>query len=576
MLVYLKKAIRAARSEGVRSVLVRFIQITNSRRRNREYREWVRKYDTFTDIDRRSIQDVIETLPIKPIISILMPVYDIDEDLLRRAIDSVVNQVYPSWELCIADDASTRSHIRRTLSEYAEKDPRIRVVFRETNGHISASSNSALELATGIYTALLDHDDELAPHALFCVAREINAFPLTDLVYSDEDIIDRRGRRYSPVFKPDWSPETFYSVNFINHLIVYRTELIRRVGGFRLGFEGSQDYDLALRVSEIVEPANVRHIPRILYHWRSLPGSVALDSSEKSYAHDRARKSITEHFNREGISVTVSRGFREWHRVSYALPAPAPSVSLIYSGTNQGRDTAAKILKRTEYPSMQVILAQDYASEGDHAHPSKNVTDFSSLNAAADHAAGDVLCFIAAETTFRNKDWLRKMVGLVMQEHIGVAGPRIVYPFGRIKSAGLILGIKGGVGRAHHGESKYGLGNFFRLQVTQNVSALPIDCLVIRKEVFDEVGGFDAGEFPHEYADVDLCLRLLDRNYRNVWTPWSELTQANERVFKKGPELDALKARWPGYFERDPYYNPNLSVEAEDLSFAFPPRIPRI
>jgi len=495
-----------------------------------------------------------------------MPVYDVEEKWLRLAIESVLAQSYPCWEFCIADDHSPSAHIRKVLDEYASRDDRIKVVYRHENGHISAASNSALELVTGEFTALLDHDDEFSPHALFFVAREINEFPQVAMIYSDEDKIDPRGRRTAPSFKPDWSPELFYSLNMITHLSVYRTSALRSVGGFRVGLEGSQDYDLGLRVSEGLEPGKIRHIPRILYHWRSIPGSVALDSSQKTYAHDRARKSISEHFERSGIAAKVSRGYRELHRATYVLPDPPPKVSLIIVGKGR-KDGAERIRANTAYTNLEIIETEEETTASE--------IDFGSLNEASKKATGSLLCFIGTDSVVRDERWLDELVGIAVQKNIGAVGPRIVYPNRTIKSAGLIAGIGEGMGRAHHGISKYRLGNFYRLQAVNDVSSLPADCLVIASDLFRSVRGFEAETFPKEYADVDLCFRLLKQGCRNVWTPWSEVIQSTERKFPRSLELDTLKRRWPEYFECDPYYNPNLTDRAEDLSLAFPPRVPR-
>jgi glycosyltransferase involved in cell wall biosynthesis len=576
MLRDLKKARKFFNSEGVRGLYRGLMRKVATDRRNRIYQDWITKYDVLTDQDLTQIASKIKDLNLKPLISILMPVYNVDEKWLRIAIGSVVDQSYPYWELCIADDNSPASHIKKVLNEYVDRDNRIKVVYRGQNGHISAASNSALELATGDFACLLDHDDELSPNALYFVAKQINEFPDTDMIYSDEDKIDTRGRRSSPSFKPDWSPDLFYSLNLITHLSVYRTSVLREVGGFRIGFEGSQDYDLGLRVSERIEPSHIRHIPRILYHWRSIPGSVALDSSEKDYAHDRARVSIAEHFSRLGIDAQVVRGYRELHRTIYGLPESLPLVSLIVFGDHKDPVEIDRILDGTGYPNIELIFAERRESSNDSLDSRLEIINFAALNTAANNVSGQLLCFLDSSTTVRTPKWLRELVGIAVQKNIGVVGPRIIYPNGRIKSAGLIIGINGGIGRAHHRAPRYGLGNFFRLQVTQNVSALPVDCVIMRKDVFDSQGGFDTESFPNEYGDVDLSLRLLAENYRNVWTPGSELTQRNERTFNKGPELDSLKTRWPEYFGVDPYYNPNLTMESEDLSLAFPPRLSRI
>ena len=277
-----------------------------------DYEEWIRRYDTLTDESRSRMRERIEGFEHKPLISIVMPTYNSELKWLVEAIESVRMQIYTNWELCIADDASTNKNVRPILERFAEKDVRIKVFFREKNGHISASSNSALNLVTGEYIALLDHDDLLPEHALFWVADAINNNPDAQLIYSDEDKIDKTGRRYEPYFKSDWNPDLFLSQNMISHLGVYRADLIKRVGGFREGYEGSQDYDLALRCIEQIDSHTIVHIPRILYHWRSHPGSTAQAGSEKNYALYAGERALNDHFTRIGVSANAEL-LEIWH-----------------------------------------------------------------------------------------------------------------------------------------------------------------------------------------------------------------------------------------------------------------------
>ena len=327
------------------------------------YASWVAAYDTLTPEGADRIRQRLAGLSRKPLISVLLPVYDAPEKWLVRAIESVRRQLYPHWELCIADDASRQPHVRRVLERYQRRDPdRIKVVLRDTNGHISAASNSALALAHGEFIALLDHDDELRPHALACVALELDAHPEADLVYSDEDKVDENGHRYDPYFKPDWNPDLFNVQNFISHLGVYRTLLVREVGGFRVGYEGSQDWDLAMRVIERSAPERIRHIPRILYHWRSVPGSTALLIGAKNYAAQAAEKVISEHFTRIGVEARLSPTKGSYWRVHYPLPAPAPRVTLIIPTRNRLevlRPCLESLLGRTTYPDFEVLVVDN-------------------------------------------------------------------------------------------------------------------------------------------------------------------------------------------------------------------------
>ena len=273
------KAYRLWKRSGLKGLGRKMVSLGHA---NIGYKRWIKEIDTLSESDRLSILDHITELHHKPCISIIMPTYNSSERWLRRAIESVRSQLYPHWELCIADDASTMHHVRAILEEYQRLDERIKIVFRDRNGHISAASNSALELATGEFVALLDHDDELSSHALYMVAWAINADPDLDLIYSDEDKINEKNYRYDPYFKPDWNSDLLTSQNMICHLVVYRTQLVRKIGGFREGYEGAQDWDLVLRMTEGIPPKHIKHLPYILYHWRAISGSTAMGHIEKS------------------------------------------------------------------------------------------------------------------------------------------------------------------------------------------------------------------------------------------------------------------------------------------------------
>lgn len=552
----LRKSIKALRSGGITALTLAARRKLRISRRNRVYSEWIEKYDLLTDADCDTIRKKIETLEHKPLISVLMPVYNVEERYLREAIDSVRAQLYGNWELCIADDCSPSPHIRRILDEYMAADERIRVVYRETNGHISAASNSALEIVHGEFTALMDHDDRLSEDALFRVALAMNTDSDVNMIYSDEDKIDASGRRYQPMFKPDWSIELFRSLNLVTHLCAFRTEILRKIGGFRVGLEGSQDYDLSLRFTEQIDPETIVHIPLVLYHWRAIPGSVALDSTEKTYAHERAREAIREHYKRIGVDAEVTRGVGELHRTIYKLNEET-RISLIVT-----KDVDSSILLENAGCSNVELIEATSASAADQ-------------NAAAASATGSVIVFVGAPVIGASTDWLIELVARAVQDGVGAAGLKIADERDRILHAGYILGINGGVGRPHLGYHAGDQGEFERLAVDQNFSAVSGECIAIRRELFNSIGGFDETTFPENYADIDLCLRLQAEGLRIVWTPWAKVRSASARELPHNGELAALNGKWQRSFDIDPYYNPNLTLEAEDLSFAFPPRCRR-
>lgn len=545
------------RMEGLAGVKRTFKYLSRKRREKQNYQKWVAREQRKFEANREFLIDSIDEFSHKPLMSIVMPVYNVDEKWLRVCIDSVINQIYPKWELCIADDASPSPHVKKVLEEYTQNDERIKVIFRPENGHISAASNSALELATGEWTVLLDHDDELAPDALYYVVKEINDHPQTQMVYSDEDLIDENGRRFEPKFKPDWSPDLFYSLNLITHLSAYRTDLLRKIGGFRTGFEGSQDYDLALRAIEQISESEIRHIPRILYYWRTLETSVALNPNAKSYAHERARNAIRESLERCGINAKVTESYPPLHRVIYDLPETV-KVSVIFCGS---KDLAEKFLKIAGHDNIELIATE-----------SEVTPSAADLNAAVKKATGEILVFVERGVTYVSDGWLREIASFAWQKNTGAVGVKTLYKNRSMHHGGIVLGLKGTVGFAYRGEPAWRLDSMMRAQVVNNFSAVSGVCMATRRELFDEVGGFDAENFSRGLHDVDYCLRLGERGYRIVWTPHAEIekdTKTNTEAIVENPDAQEVinfQNKWSEKIERDPYYNPNLSLDSEDIS----------
>lgn len=567
-----------------------------------KYLEWIDAFDNLTSADRTIIRRRIADFHSPPLISVIMPVYNTPEKWLRRAIESVRNQIYPHWELCIADDASPSVHVREILSEYRRMDPRIKVVFREENGHISAASNSALELACGDFIALLDHDDELAEHALYMVATEIERHPDADLIYSDEDMIDEAGRRFKPHFKSDWNPELILSQNFFCHLGVYRTSLVQATGGFINGYEGSQDYDLLLRCAASTKPERIRHIPHILYHWRAIEGSTALNIGYKNYAETAALKMLKDHLQRTDarINVELARPGSTTYRVRYPLPVEPPLVSIIIptrDGHQLLRQCVESLLSTTTYPRYQLLIVDNQSTETEALEYFRHLEfsgtakvlrydhpfNYSAINNFAVRMSdGEVLCFMNNDITVKTPGWLEEMVSHAVRPSVGAVGAKLLYPDGFIQHGGVILGIRGIAGHSHKHYEGSELGYFRRLALTQNLSAVTGACLVIRKVVFESVGGFDETNLPIAYNDVDLCLRVGEMGLLNVWTPCAELfhhesatrgsddTPENEPRLRK--EAGYMRQRWQDKLKNDPYYNPNLTLETQDFALAWPPR----
>jgi O-antigen biosynthesis protein len=567
----------------------------------RGYRSWIKRYDTLTGDDRRRIADAIARLVDPPLISVIMPVYQTPERYLRAAIEAVCRQLYPHWQLCIADDASPSPHVGAVIEEYRARDRRIAVCCRHENGHISAASNSALALADGDFVALLDHDDVLPEHALYMVAAALAERPDLDLIFSDEDKIDAQGKRFAPYFKSDWNPDLMLSQNAFSHLGVYRRSLVEAVGGFRLAYEGSQDYDLVLRASARTTPERIAHIPHILYHWRAVPGSAAMHADAKTYAIASARRAVADHLAQRGIAATVGPGASPiFHRVRYALPEPAPGVSLIIPTRDRVellRRCVHGLLSETDYEPVEIIIVDnDSAAAETRAYLSdlsreKRVRvlgypgafNYSAINNfAVAQARYPLIGLLNNDISVIHRDWLREMASHAVRPEIGAVGAKLYYPNDTVQHAGTILGL---FGTASHAFRHFGRGEpgyFGRLVLTQNLSAVTAACMLLRRNVFDEVGGFDAVNLAVAFNDVDLCLRIGERGYRILWTPYAELYHwesasrgsdlARDTVERFGREAKYLAERWPAALARDPCYNSNLSLAAANFSLAFPPR----
>ncbi len=507
------------------------------------YDGWISQYDTPANGDRIALKRELRALPELPRISILLPVYNPDLRLLAAAIDSVKAQSYEHWELCIADDASTDLETRPFLERAHASDARIKVTFRETNGHISAASNSALALATGEWCALLDQDDAFAEHALTWVAREIARHPEARVIYSDEDKIDLDGVRSNPFFKTDWDPELFLGQNYINHLGVYQTALLRSVGGFREGFEGSQDYDVALRCCAGLRAEEVRHIPRILYHWRTAPGSLAEVPDAKPYAKEAARRALADHLQRKHIAGRVEPcpENAESHRVIYAVPDPAPLVTIIIPTRDRIallRRCLESIREVTDYPSFEIAIvdngstekdALDYLSQIESESLVKVIRDagafnFSRLNnLAAAQARGEILAFLNNDIEVTERGWLTEMVSHAARREVGAVGARLWYPDGTLQHGGVVLGLGGVAGHAHHRMPRGHTGYFNRAILQKNCSAVTAACMLTRREVFEQLGGFDEKNLSVNFNDIDYCLRVAARGWQVVWTPYANL-----------------------------------------------------
>lgn len=597
MMGRLPQAWRVYRKAGLRGVdweLRRRVRPSN------DYLQWVRRHDTMDAGKRDAIARRVAALGSRPLIAVLMPVYNPDPQWLRAAIESVRAQLYPHWELCIADDASPSPEVRKILQAYSESDSRIKVVFRPGNGHISAASNSALEAVSAPWAALMDHDDLLAEDALYWVAEKIDTHSEVRLIYSDEDKINDAGERFDPYFKPDWNLDLFRSQNMFSHLGVLATDLMREVGGFRVGMEGSQDWDLVLRCVERLQPEQIAHVPRVLYHWRVHPESTARSMSAKPYAAVAGERALNEHFARIGVAAQAEY-LGMGYRVRYALPDTPPLVSLIIPTRNAAglvRQCVESIVARTTYPHWEIILvdngSDDPAALDDFRRlaqrPRMRVIrddrpfNYSALNnAAVAQAEGEVVALVNNDVEVLTPGWLSEMVGIALQPDVGAVGARLWYPDRTLQHGGVVLGMGGIAAHAHKGLPAGLNGYAGRAALIQGFSAVTAACLVIRRSVYQAVGGLDEHNLGVAFNDVDFCLRLREAGYRNVWTPYAELIHhesatrgqdlSPEKKARFDRERDFMRQRWGDWIGHDPAYSPNLTLDAEDFSYAWPPRV---
>ncbi|MEG4800360.1 glycosyltransferase [Microcoleus sp. ARI1-B5] len=518
-----------------------------------------------------------------PKISVVMPVYNPQIDFLESAIDSVMAQVYANWELCIADDCSTDSAVAETLKKWAEKDDRIRITFRTENGNISAATNSAAALATGDIILFLDNDDELTPDALGEVALYFATHPTTDFLYSDDDKIDTKGHRFAPQFKPQWSPELLLSYMYLGHLCAVRKHIFEEIGGLRLGFEGSQDYDFALRATEISR--RVAHLPLVLYHWRTAPGSTAVSGAAKPASFAAGQKAIQDALNRRKINGNVAQhawAIKENLGIfAQDFPDSGPSVTVIIPTKNQLTLLKACLdsLESTTYKNYQVAVIDNESDDPKTLEYLKQLTckvlriknpggkfSFAAINnRAAEQVESEYVLFLNNDTEVINPRWLSQMVGYAQIPAVGAVGARLLYPDGRIQHAGVIHGLHHGLaGHAFKLMHKDNRGYLSQAMVTRNYSAVTAACTITPRQLFLELGGFDEDNFAVAYNDVDYGYRLLERGYRCVYCPDAELLhkEGTSRGFTDNPqEVAAFRRKYAG--KNDSFYSPHLSLEDE-------------
>jgi len=567
-----------------------------------EYLSWLESYDSLDDVSRDVIRSLIELMSDPPLISVLLTVADPPPEHLEAAIDSVLGQLYPHFELCIVDDASSDSEIKELISRASESDPRVKAVFRSSRGHISAATNDALALATGEWVLTLDHDDMLSEVALYLLAREARERPEALIVYSDEDKLDLEGNRVTPYFKSDWNPALLLGQNYMCHFCALRTSLVREIGGWREGYEGSQDHDLVIRATEKASSDQIVHIPWICYHWRMSERSTSSDIVAKPYAIEAARKAVEDHLTRTGAQGRVVPAWEDaqFQRVVWELPEDPPAVTVIIP-TKDG-DTLPRcletLLAKTDYPAMSVLVVDNGSSQPstlellrrmEHEGAISVVRDelqpfnFSALNnRAVAHVDTPYVLLLNDDTEVVHADWLSEMVGWALQPDVGIVGARLLYPNGTIQHAGVVLGLGGVAGHVYWQADQEDPGYFGRARLAQDLSAVTAACMLVDRRLYEELGGMDEEVLSVAFNDVDLCIRARAIGRRVIYTPFATLIH-HESVSRGHDDLDyrrrqrlaresrIMRSRYKDVIWQDPFWNPNLSLKG---AFAWVQRKP--
>lgn len=535
-----------------------------------------------------------------PLISVVVPVYKTEIGVLREMIDSVVRQTYRNWELLLVDDFSEQADLDKTLSEYAARDWRIRILKQEKNSGISGATNAGVGASNGTFVAFLDHDDTLDPDALLLIADSIRRCPKVKFLYTDEDKISLSGELCDPHFKPDWNQELLYSYNYICHLLVVRTDLLREVGSLRVGYEGAQDYDLVLRLSERADPSEILHIAKVLYHWRMSKSSTAMDAGAKPYAHQAGIRALEEHLIRKyGGTISVIDGPAPF---SYRIMWPVddePLVSIIMPTRDQLKvlkTAVLSVLDHTTYRKFELIIVDNNSQDPEVISWMKSVQEqddrvrvvrderefnYSALNnSAARMARGSILALLNNDIEIIQDDWLREMVSLATRAEVGCVGAKLLYPDRTVQHAGVIVGFGGVAGHIHLRFPEDSHGYMNRLQIRQEYTAVTGACLVLRKKIFEDVGGLNEENLAVAFNDVDLCLKVRRAGYVNVWTPYARLIhhESISRGYEDTPEKQMrfeketayMKTAWATERFADPAYNPNLSLDYQDFRYGRP------
>lgn len=541
----------------------------------KHYNKWLKKQP----------ETIYKDLEYKPLISIIIPVYNINEDLLKDCLDSVLNQHYTNFEVCIADDCSTKEETIKTLIEYEKLDNRIKIIYRKENGHISKASNSAIEIATGEYIAFLDDDDILTPDALYLIVEALNRDKTIDMIYTDEDKMELNGKLSEPFFKPDFSPDTLLSFNYITHFAIYKTSLAREIGLLRSEYNGAQDFDFVLRYTEVAK--NIYHLPKITYHWRKVEGSTALKMSSKNYALEAGKRAIEDALKRRNIKGKVRIPAPMAHYIVDYEYDEEPMISIIIPTRDYAStlETCLKsIYEKTEYKNYEILILDNQSEKEETFELFKKYSQYNNFrvikadmefnyskinNLGVKHAKGEYIVLLNNDTEVITSKWLNYMVGYAMQKHIGAVGVKLLYPDYTIQHCGIVLGIAHIAGHFGVGTPGNDNGPYARYMVPYDNGGVTAACLMVSKEKYLEVGGLDE-ELKVAFNDVEFNIKLLKKGYYNVCLPQVKLyhyeskSRGNDKSGEKYKrfikECELLRQKGGDYIKQDPFYNPNLSI----------------
>lgn len=566
-----------------------------------DYAIFIAHHDTLKESDIQALQMQVTQLSRYPTISLIMCVHSISPEFFKEAVDSIANQIYPHWELLLVGNFSDNKPAHEIAIEYQRKHYQVKIISINSNADSAIALNRALAFTTGEFVSVIKQHDKIPSHALICFAQEISNNHEAGLIYSDYDCIDESSERKNPNFKPDWNPDLFLSYNYLNNLALLRLTHVQALGGYREGFAGAEEYDLILRYIKKYNPQNVVHIPKVLYHARTLyPTTESTrqpdfsNSGEIETQHQSGKRALQAYF--EGSDTIIADGCTlGLYRIKHPLPAQLPLVTIIVTTrdmVNILSKCIESIQEKTDYTNWELLIVDNQSVHPETLSYFEQITsdtrirvikypkpfNYSAMNNyAVEHAKGEVLALLNNDVEVITTDWLTEMVSHAIRPEIGAVGAKLLYSNGLVQHAGVIIGLGGVAGHAHKYLKGDDFGYCYRAVTTQNLSAVTGACLVVRKNNYLEVAGLDEHNLTVAFNDIDFCLKLRRAGYLNVFTPYAKLfhhesisrgaddTPKKHARFTK--EFEYMKKTWGTNLHGDPAYNPNLTLEFENFSF---------